>query len=226
MTATSCAVRREIYGIPPERVVGSSNALRYGRTTTAGTLVYLAEPDVFDDGPAKPVRIWSRIGAARSSPVATPTATSRCCGSPVVRSPGAAPAGPARRRRARVRLHEAPRRPGAGGRTRLDGRQREGRLGDRLRRRLTTRLAASARCRSRRGCAATSGPGSKDLVAGLAAGAVVIPQAMAYATIAGLPVEVGLYTCMVPMVVYALLGGSRSSRSAPRRRSPCSPPRP
>ena len=44
----------------------------------------------------------------------------------------------------------------------------------------------------------------------LAAGTVVIPQAMAYATIAGLPVEVGLYTCMLPMIVYALLGGSRS----------------
>ena len=51
---------------------------------------------------------------------------------------------------------------------------------------------------------------SKDVVGGLAAGAVVIPQAMAYATIADLPVEVGLYTCMVPMVVYALLGGSRT----------------
>src|SRR4029077_3783141 len=41
-------------------------------------------------------------------------------------------------------------------------------------------------------------------------GTVVIPQAMAYATIAGLPVEIGLYTCMVPMVVYALLGGARA----------------
>jgi high affinity sulfate transporter 1 len=51
---------------------------------------------------------------------------------------------------------------------------------------------------------------AKDLVGGLAAGAVVIPQAMAYATIADLPVEVGLYTCMVPMAVYALLGGSRT----------------
>ena len=49
----------------------------------------------------------------------------------------------------------------------------------------------------------------KDLLAGVTAGAVVIPQAMAYATVAGLPVEIGLYTCMVPMVVYALLGGSR-----------------
>ncbi len=51
---------------------------------------------------------------------------------------------------------------------------------------------------------------AKDLLGGVAAGAVVVPQAMAYATIADLPVEVGLYTCMVPMVVYALLGGSRT----------------
>ena len=39
---------------------------------------------------------------------------------------------------------------------------------------------------------------------------MVIPQAMAYATIAGMPVETGLYTCMVPMLVYAVLGGSRT----------------
>ncbi|MEJ1087988.1 SulP family inorganic anion transporter [Microbacterium sp. Mu-80] len=50
----------------------------------------------------------------------------------------------------------------------------------------------------------------RDVVAGLSAGAVVIPQAMAYATIANLPVQIGLYTCMVPMLVYALLGGSRA----------------
>ncbi len=50
----------------------------------------------------------------------------------------------------------------------------------------------------------------RDLLGGLAAGSVVIPQAMAYATIADLPPEVGLYTCMVPMVVYVLLGGSRT----------------
>jgi len=48
-----------------------------------------------------------------------------------------------------------------------------------------------------------------DVLAGLAAGAVVIPQAMAYATVANFPVQVGLYTCMVPLVVYALIGGSR-----------------
>lgn len=48
-----------------------------------------------------------------------------------------------------------------------------------------------------------------DLMAGLAASAVVIPKAMAYATIAGLPVQVGLYTVFMPMVIYALLGTSR-----------------
>jgi MFS superfamily sulfate permease-like transporter len=59
-----------------------------------------------------------------------------------------------------------------------------------------------------------------DVLAGLTAGAVVIPQAMAYATIAGLPVQVGLYTCMVPMLVYAFLGGSRAIASRPPPRSP------
>jgi len=49
----------------------------------------------------------------------------------------------------------------------------------------------------------------RDAVAGLTTAAVVLPKAMAYATIAGLPVQVGLYTAVVPMVVYALLGTSR-----------------
>ncbi len=47
-----------------------------------------------------------------------------------------------------------------------------------------------------------------DVVAGLTAAAVVIPKAMAYATIAGLPVQVGLYTAFLPMLVYAVLGTS------------------
>ena len=48
-----------------------------------------------------------------------------------------------------------------------------------------------------------------DVVAGLTTGAVIIPKAMAYAMIAGLPVQVGLYTALVPMVIYAVLGTSR-----------------
>ncbi|MGR9088910.1 MAG: SulP family inorganic anion transporter, partial [Gammaproteobacteria bacterium] len=38
-----------------------------------------------------------------------------------------------------------------------------------------------------------------DAVAGLTAAAVVLPKAMAYATVAGLPVAVGLYTAFIPM---------------------------
>jgi sulfate permease, SulP family len=48
-----------------------------------------------------------------------------------------------------------------------------------------------------------------DLVAGLTAAAVVVPQAMAYAAIAGLPLVVGLYTALVPLVVYGVMGTSR-----------------
>src|SRR5688572_27075878 len=48
-----------------------------------------------------------------------------------------------------------------------------------------------------------------DVVAGLVAAAVVLPKAMAYATVAGLPVAVGLYTAFVPLVIYAVLGSSR-----------------
>jgi SulP family sulfate permease len=48
-----------------------------------------------------------------------------------------------------------------------------------------------------------------DLVAGLTTAAVVIPQAMAYAAVAGLPVEVGLYCSLAAMLVYPLLGSSR-----------------
>ncbi|MBX7433220.1 STAS domain-containing protein [Mycobacterium sp. Y57] len=50
-----------------------------------------------------------------------------------------------------------------------------------------------------------------DLLAGLATAAVVIPQAMAYATVANLPPQFGLYTCMLPLVVYAFVGGSRTA---------------
>jgi sulfate permease, SulP family len=48
-----------------------------------------------------------------------------------------------------------------------------------------------------------------DILAGLTTGAVIIPKAMAYAMIAGLPVQVGLYTALVPMVIYVVLGTSR-----------------
>lgn len=48
-----------------------------------------------------------------------------------------------------------------------------------------------------------------DVIAGLTAAAVVLPKAMAYATVAGLPVAVGLYSAFAPMLIYALLGSSK-----------------
>src|SRR5512145_1218658 len=48
-----------------------------------------------------------------------------------------------------------------------------------------------------------------DLGPGLTTAAVVVPKALAYATIAQLPVQAGLYAALVPMSVYATLGTSR-----------------
>jgi len=48
-----------------------------------------------------------------------------------------------------------------------------------------------------------------DIVAGLTTAAVILPKAMAYAALAGLPVQVGLYTALVPTAVYAVFGTSR-----------------
>ena len=56
------AFTEDLYGVPPERVIGSSNALSWQEGDDGGSIVYLAEPDVFDDGPVKPARIWSRVG--------------------------------------------------------------------------------------------------------------------------------------------------------------------
>ncbi|HEX5588397.1 MAG TPA: sulfate permease [Acidimicrobiia bacterium] len=47
-----------------------------------------------------------------------------------------------------------------------------------------------------------------DAVAGLTGAAILVPQSMAYATIAGLPPIVGLYASVVPVLVYAVLGSS------------------
>ncbi|MGI9325017.1 MAG: SulP family inorganic anion transporter [Pseudomonadales bacterium] len=48
-----------------------------------------------------------------------------------------------------------------------------------------------------------------DLIAGLILGVITVPQAIAYAFLAGLPAQAGLYACLVPMVIYAMLGSSR-----------------
>jgi sulfate permease, SulP family len=48
-----------------------------------------------------------------------------------------------------------------------------------------------------------------DLVAGVTVGAMLIPQSMAYALLAGLPPQIGLYSAVLPLVVYAAFGRSR-----------------
>lgn len=55
-------ITRDIYGIPPERVIGSTVALEYRDDGEVANITHKAELDIFDDGPVKPVRIWSRIG--------------------------------------------------------------------------------------------------------------------------------------------------------------------
>jgi high affinity sulfate transporter 1 len=55
----------------------------------------------------------------------------------------------------------------------------------------------------------------KDLVAGLVLIALLVPQGMAYAELAGLPPVNGLYASMIPLLAYAVLGPSRILVLAP-----------
>jgi phosphoserine phosphatase len=55
-------ISQEVYGVPRQRVIGSSTALTYQPDEDGGRIVRKPEADVVDDGPEKPVRIWSRVG--------------------------------------------------------------------------------------------------------------------------------------------------------------------
>jgi phosphoserine phosphatase len=52
----------DMYGIPRERVIGSSTTFAYTSNGRGGTLTHKPEADYVDDGPEKPVRIWNRTG--------------------------------------------------------------------------------------------------------------------------------------------------------------------
>ena len=54
-----------------------------------------------------------------------------------------------------------------------------------------------------------------DVLAGLTVAAYLVPQVMAYATVAGLPPVVGLWAALVPLAVYAVLGSSRQLSIGP-----------
>ena len=51
-----------LYGIPPERVIGSMIGVDLDEESDVTGLLYKSKIEFFDDGPQKPVRIWSRIG--------------------------------------------------------------------------------------------------------------------------------------------------------------------
>jgi hypothetical protein len=55
-------ISQEVYGIPRQRVIGSSVALAYTSDERGGTITHKPEADYLDDGPQKPIRIWSRTG--------------------------------------------------------------------------------------------------------------------------------------------------------------------
>jgi len=55
----------------------------------------------------------------------------------------------------------------------------------------------------------------QDVIAGLTVGVMVVPQSMSYAKLAGLPVEYGLYSALVPVYAYALFGSSRQLAVGP-----------
>ena len=52
----------ELYQIPPERVIGSALGLDFRMDDDGTDLLYKSKVEFFDDGPEKPIRIWSRIG--------------------------------------------------------------------------------------------------------------------------------------------------------------------
>ncbi|WP_426574993.1 HAD family hydrolase [Aquihabitans sp. McL0605] len=51
-----------LYGIPPERIIGSALGLTFDEGSDVTGLMYKSKMEVFDDGPEKPVRIWGRLG--------------------------------------------------------------------------------------------------------------------------------------------------------------------
>jgi phosphoserine phosphatase len=55
-------ISQEVYGIPRERVIGSTAALAYTSDERGGTITHKPERDYLDDGPQKPIRICSRTG--------------------------------------------------------------------------------------------------------------------------------------------------------------------
>ena len=153
------AVGEQIYGVPPEQVIGSSIKTKYELRDGKPVLVRLPEVDFFDDKAGKPVAIHKFIGqrpiAAFGNSDGDQQMLQWTAAGPGARLDGSRPS---HRRRARVRLSglahgDAEARARGGESARLDGRQHEGRLEGDLRRRVTpTGVGVSEAGRGRRVC--------------------------------------------------------------------------
>jgi hypothetical protein len=55
-------ISQQVYGIPRERVIGSATTFKYTSNDHGGMITHEAQADYLDDGPQKPIRIWSRVG--------------------------------------------------------------------------------------------------------------------------------------------------------------------
>ena len=75
-------ISQDMYGIPRERVIGSSSTFVYTSNDHGGTITHKPEADYLDDGPEKPCGSGTAPAGAPCSRPETPTATSRCSSSP------------------------------------------------------------------------------------------------------------------------------------------------
>ena len=75
-------ISHEVYGIPRERVIGSSTTLAYTSDERGGTITHKAEPTTSTTARRSRSGSGAAPAAGRCWPPATPTATSRCCTSP------------------------------------------------------------------------------------------------------------------------------------------------
>jgi hypothetical protein len=55
-------ISQDVYGISRDRVIGSATTFDYASNDSGGVLTHAGGVDYLDDGPQKPIRIWSRVG--------------------------------------------------------------------------------------------------------------------------------------------------------------------
>ena len=83
----------QVYGVPREGVIGSAVALAYTPDGQGGAIMRQGAPDYLDDGPEKPVHIWTRTGRACGCwcCTTTPSGSTTTSPAPSARSTGRPP---------------------------------------------------------------------------------------------------------------------------------------